>query len=408
MGLKIRLLRISSSIFMAIFISGVAWPGAAAGPARLAREARPALTVLMYMVNSPASIASFRDHADSISIIAPQCFSMDADGFIAGETPPEVLEIARAHHVALMPLVTNRGFKQEWMHTVLDNPESRARAIRYLLYYALRDGYIGFQFDYENIRHTYRDRFTVFFKEAAVLFHRHGLQISAALVGRYSDDRNAASPGGFDNWSGVYDYGELGRSADFLSIMAYPQHAGFSEPGALAGVPWVRQIADYTVQQMPPGKVSLGVPLYGERWTAVNSTAGTDSAAFVQDFVQDAEGTVNQKWKARGVPFSVVVPLTRDHAPVWDKADQSHHLSYIDDGAQIELWYEDALSLAPKLQLAAAGGFAGISGWVLGHEDPAIWEEIGEQYMIRHLRSRLREGEFDRRATEAARALRSR
>ena len=380
----------------------------AAKRGRTAREARPALTVLMYMVNSPASIASFREHADSISVVAPQCFGMDADGFISGEVPPEVLQIARIHHVALMPLVTNRGFQQDLMHTVLDNPESRARAIRYLLYYALRDGYIGFQFDYENIRYTYRDRFTLFFKEAAVLFHRHGLQLSAALVGRYSDDRNAASPGGFDNWSGVYDYGELGRSADFLSIMAYPQHAGFSEPGALAGVPWVRQIAQYTVQQMPARKVSLGVPLYGERWTAVASPAGTGSAAFVQDFVQDNEGTVNQKWKARGVPFSVVAPLTGDHAPVWDEADQAHHLSYVAEGARTELWYEDALSLAPKLRLAAAAGFAGISGWVLGHEDPAIWEEIRKQYVVRRPRSRLREGEFNHRAAEAARALRSR
>lgn len=363
---------------------------------------RPPLTVLMYMIDSPASIASFREHADAISIIAPQCFTMDADGFIAGEPPPEVVEIARRHHVALMPLVTNRGFKQDLMHTVLDNPESRARAIRYLLYYALRDGYIGFQFDYENIRYTYRDRFTVFFKEAAVAFHRHGLQLSAALVGRYSDDRNAASPGGFDNWSGVYDYGELARSADFLSIMAYPQHAGFSEPGALAGAPWVRQIADYTLQKMPAVKVSLGVPLYGEKWTAIAAAAGAAA------FVQDDEGKVNKKWKARGVPFSAVQPLASAHAAVWDEADQSHHLAYVADGAQTEIWYEDALSLAPKLQLAAADGLAGISGWVLGMEDPAIWDEMRTQYAVRHPRSRLREGDFDRRAAEAARALRVR
>jgi hypothetical protein len=40
------------------------------------------------------------------------------------------------------------------MHTVLDAPESRASAIRYLVYYALRDGYLGFHFDFENIHYT--------------------------------------------------------------------------------------------------------------------------------------------------------------------------------------------------------------------------------------------------------------
>ncbi len=95
---------------------------------------KPAITTLIYLVNRPDSIAAFRAHADRISIIAPQTFSMDARGFIGGEVPPEVLRIAAEKRVAVMPLVVNRGFNQPLMHTVLDAPESRARAIRYLAY----------------------------------------------------------------------------------------------------------------------------------------------------------------------------------------------------------------------------------------------------------------------------------
>jgi spore germination protein YaaH len=130
--------------------------------AALSSAAKPEITTLIYLVNRPDSIASFRAHADRVSVIAPQTFSMDAQGFIQGEVPPEVMQIAREHHVAVTPLVINQGFNQPVMHTVLDSAESRARAIRYLIYYALRDGYSGFQFDYENIHYTYRDRFTVF------------------------------------------------------------------------------------------------------------------------------------------------------------------------------------------------------------------------------------------------------
>ncbi len=207
------------------------------------RHRTPALTTLMYLVNRPPSIASFDAHASQISIIAPQVFSMDSEGFVAGEVPPAVMGIAARRHIAIMPLVTNRGFNQELMHTVLDNAPARARAIRYLLYYALRDGYIAFQFEYENIHYTYRDKFTDFVCQAARSFHQYGLLLSVAVVGKYSDDRNSESPGGYDNWSGVYDYGALGRVADFLSIMAYPEHAGFSDPGPLAGLPWVQQIS---------------------------------------------------------------------------------------------------------------------------------------------------------------------
>ena len=198
---------------------------------------KPAITTLMYLVNNPASIASFRAHAARISIVAPQTFSMDAQGFILGEVPAQVMQIAAEHHVAVTPLVTNRGFNQPLMHTVLDSPAARARAIRYLVYYALRDGYLGFQFDYENIHYTYRDKFTVFFREAAREFHRHHLQLSAAVVGRLNNTRNSRSPGGYDNWSGIYDYTAMAKVADFISVMAYAEHGATADPGPVAGYP---------------------------------------------------------------------------------------------------------------------------------------------------------------------------
>ena len=68
---------------------------AAAQAAAARHDAKAAITTLMYLVNQPASIASFRAHADRISIIAPQTFSMDAEGFVTGEVPPEVIRIAR-------------------------------------------------------------------------------------------------------------------------------------------------------------------------------------------------------------------------------------------------------------------------------------------------------------------------
>src|SRR5205085_8188300 len=187
-------------------------------------------------------------------------------------------------------------------HTLLDSAESRARAIRYLLYYALRDGYIGFQFDYENIHYSYQDRFSVFFREAARAFHRHGLLLSIAVVGKYADDRNATSPGGFDNWSGVYDYRAIGKDADFVSVMAYPQHGGFSGPGPLAGLPWVTRVMDYSTERLGAKKVSLGVPLYGFKWTELKATDPQPQAAFVQD----QAGAAVKKWRAQSQKFADV------------------------------------------------------------------------------------------------------
>lgn len=349
---------------------------------------KPEITTLMYLVNGKASIASFREHAAKISIIAPQTFSMDAQGFVMGEVPAEVMQIAEEQHVAVTPLVLNRGFNQPLMHTVLDSPEARARAIRYLIYYALRDGYLGFQFDYENIHYTYRDKFTVFFREAAREFHKHHLQISAAIVGRLDDTRNSNSPGGYDNWSGVYDYAEIGKWADFLSVMAYAEHGATADPGPVAGLPWVEKIAAYSAAAIPPRKISLGVPLYGMRWEALPQPA-------------------EKKWKGRSARYSDAAAALAAHEAVWDERENAPHVSFAVEGRQTELWFENARSLQLKMKLAHEKGFAGISAWVLGQEDPAFWDGLGE-WRVRHPRKALPAGTLDARSKRAALALATR
>ncbi len=347
------------------------------------------ITMLMYLVNRAESIASFRAHADQISIIAPQTFSMDAEGFVMGAVPPDVLQVAAAKHVAVMPLVVNRGFNQPLMHTVLDRPEARARAIRYLLYFALRDGYLGFQFDYENIHYTYRDKFTVFFREAAREFHKHGLQLSAAVVGRLSDTRNTNSPGGYDNWSGVYDYEEMGKVADFISVMAYAEHGANADPGPVAGLPWVKTISEYSAKTMPPRKVSLGVPFYGMRWEAADPAAA--------DFG-------GRKWRGRSARYPDAAAAMGTTEMLWDDRESSPHVSFDNNGRRTELWFENARSLQAKVQLSHDMGFTGISAWVLGQEDPAYWDSL-PTWRVRHPRKVLASGSFDERSRKAAKLL---
>ncbi len=359
------------------------------------------ITTVMYLVDRPDSLASFRAHARQISIIAPQSLHMDAQGFVSGAVPAEVEAVAREAGIGVMPLVTNLGFSQPLMHTVLDAPAARARAIRYLLYLALRDGDIGIQFDYENIHYTYRERFARFFHEAAQAFHRRHLLLSIAVVGKYSDEPGAVSPGGFENWSGVYDYAAIGRDADFVSVMAYPEHAGFSGPGPLAGVPWVTKIVDYAAARMPARRISLGVPLYGEQWTALSAGETAAPAAFAQDNA----GPPRQQWKARATSFDRdVAPRLLQTAPVWDGAAQAFVISDQVAGHAVTLWYEDARSLQAKLRLVRTADLAGISGWRLGQEDPAIWELLAHE-PIRRLRLPRVVGSFDERSRRAARLL---
>jgi spore germination protein YaaH len=346
---------------------------------------KPETTTLIYLVPGPASIASLKEHADRISIIAPQVFSIDAEGFVRGEVPAEIIDIAAAKHIAVMPLVVNRGFDQPLIQTVLDSPDARARVIRYLAYYALRDGYLGFQFDFENIHYTYRDKFSLFFEEAAREFHRHQLQLSAAIVGRKDDVRRGANPVGYDNWSGVYDYKSMAAHADFISVMAYAEHGATADPGPVAGLPWVKAIADYSAGTIGARKVSLGVPFYAMRWDAQPEGSG-------------------RKWKGRSSRFSEVATILPTAAPLWDDARSSPHLQFDIEGRRTELWYEDARSLQAKMKLAHEMQFIGISAWALGQEDPAFWDTL-DAWQIRHPRHPVLIGSLNERSKRAAAQL---
>ena len=101
---------------------------------------------LFYMVDTPASFASFKANVDQISIVCPQTFKVSKDGVISGSLDRRVLKIAKANNIKVMPLIVNKGFNQQLLHDIVTSPSSRQRAIEMMLEYAKRyklDGWLA-------------------------------------------------------------------------------------------------------------------------------------------------------------------------------------------------------------------------------------------------------------------------
>ncbi|MFQ5802697.1 MAG: glycosyl hydrolase family 18 protein [Candidatus Methylomirabilales bacterium] len=324
--------------------------------------ALPPATTLFYYVEEPSAFTSTLTHLNRISIIAPQVFVMDREGFVFGEVNPELLEAARQRRVAVMPLVMNKDFEQATIHAVLLDPAKRQRAIRYLLYYADRDDYWGFQFDFENIHFSYRHLYNLFVEEAARQFHRRGLKFSLAVVAKHSDQPQDYSYSSWTNWAGVFDYATLSRAADFLSVMTYDQHTHGTPPGPVAGVPWMKRVIEYTLTHVPREKISLGIPLYFRSWNNTGLRGGYGG-------------------------FPEVVPMLQRPGVVagWDENRRVPWFRYPADGVEHEVWYEDVRSFRAKLELLKLYGLQGFSTWVIGLEDPRIWVDISRRVRIRRL-----------------------
>lgn len=330
-----------------------------------ADAAGQSLERLFYYVDSEASFESFRANVDRIDIVAPAAYNVDEDGVVWGEVDPRMLALAAEHDVAVMAVIHNPGFNQEMLHALLVNDEARARAVASMVELCRRHDFSGFQFDFENLNMNDRDAYTRFYQEAARALRDAGYGISVAVV-----HRPDVLPGPtryhkwiFKNWRAGYDLRALAESGDFISVMSYSQHTRRTPPGPQAGIPWMRDVAEHFLQFMPPEKLSLGIPTGSQHWYTSQ---------------EDDIDPERARSYSQGLTHSrALVFVDRYDAELhWSDTHQVPY-AFFDRGGTFEwIFMEDARSFRAKLDLARELGLRGFSVWVLGPEDPQIWDAL--------------------------------
>jgi spore germination protein YaaH len=318
---------------------------------------------LWYSVGREESTQSFLAHADKISIVSPQVFSLDSLGVIRGKVDPRVVAKAREKGVKLVPLVMNPGFDQPSIHRVLTNAEARKRALDNLVALCRDNRFDGIQFDIENVHVTDKDALTSFMRDAAVGLHRVNCSVSAAVVPRMSDDPGPTSYHRwiFDNWRGVYDYKALADALDFLSYMTYAQHTGGSPPGPVAGYSWMEDCLKFVLSTgVPPSKISLGIPSYSDWW------------------YPSYDAKTGARMRGSDISFAKAESLlAKNNAQLtWDDREKTGYSFWSNAGVNEFLWLEDARAFSAKLELVRKYGLRGYSVWVLGSEDPRVWTDV--------------------------------
>jgi spore germination protein YaaH len=226
---------------------------------------------LFYLTGESTSIHSFLAQADKVDTLVPAWYNANAEGLLSGGPNPLVMQAAKQHHVPVMAIVVNAGFVQSEFHKFLGDPAAERRMLDALIRACKENGYIGIQFDFENIRWADRDGLSELVKFSAAAFHKEGLQISIATVPN--------APGGpgsetsfsawlYENWRGAYDLKASGEAVDLVCLMTYDENTQWTVPGPVAGWNWTVANLEYALRAVPPGKLSLGIPLYGYHWFA--------------------------------------------------------------------------------------------------------------------------------------------
>ena len=317
---------------------------------------------LFYMTRNPDSVRSFLAHADKIDILVPAWYQVDSDGLVSGGPNPLVVEEAKKHHVPIMPIVANGGFVQADFHKLLANTGALNQMTAQLIAECKRNGYIGFQFDFENVSWTDRNTLSNMVAGAASDMHRAGLKLSIATV---PNAPGYAGETGFSawiykDWRGAYDLKALAKSVDLICLMTYDQHTRWTPPGPVAGWGWTTENLDYALQVVPKDKLSLGIPLYGYHWFAGAPKDGSPnpSAAYIGG--EDALDL----GKAYGGKVQ------------WDPVDHTAWFYFYRDDTREWIFFTDEHTFRDRYDLVRDRGLEGFCSWVLGQEDPSIWQVL--------------------------------
>ncbi len=305
---------------------------------------------VFYYSTSKSNVADVAAHANDIDIIAPQTYEMTAALAASGTVPADLAMTAAADHVKIMPLIANHDFSQTIIHNLLASPSAQNTLIAFLISEAKAKGYIGWQFDFEHINSLDKDAYSAFAEKAATALHADNLILSIAVVAQIPGKASTATTSAFyRNWSGAYDYTRLGTAADFISLMAYDDP---DSTGPSAALSYVDNALANALKQIPASKISLGIPLYYWGWSTVPprriTSSGTYAAAMQRENMYPSFSGFNQN---DGVPWIIY------------RIKQKIYM----------IWYEDAQSFSPKANLVGQYRLRGFSAWVIGSEDPNIW-----------------------------------
>lgn len=269
----------------------------------------------------------------------------------------EALENETKPILTLTPFGADGNFNNNLISAIVQNPVARDNLINNLLVTMGEKNYEGLDIDFEFIKAEDRDLFTEFVRVCTERMHNAGYQVSVALAPKTSATQRGLLYEG-------KDYRALGAIADHVLVMTYEWGYTYGPPMAVAPLNQVRRVIEYAVTEIPPEKISMGIPNYGYDWT-LPYERGVTRARTIGN-VEAVRIAVNQ-----GVQIH------------FDEVAQTPFFNYELDGVMHEVWFEDVRSLQKKFDLIKEFGLRGPGYWQIMQLFRANWLLLEDNFFLR-------------------------
>lgn len=258
--------------------------------------------------------------------------------------------------LVLTPLTELGYFDNGLISAIVRNPAGIDALIENLLEVMAEKSYRGLNIDFEYVKAEDRELFTEFVRTCTERMHTAGYLVSVALAPKTS----AEQPGVL--YEGI-DYHALGAIADYVFVMTYEWGYTYGPPMAVAPLHMVRRVIEYAVSEIPPEKISMGIPNYGYDWP-LPYVRGTTKAQSI--------GNIE----------AVRIAIEQGAEIQFDETAKSPYFHYESDGIRHEVWFEDVRSLRGKFDLIKEFGLRGAGYWQLMQWFRANWLLLEDNFYI--------------------------
>lgn len=309
------------------------------------------------LAGAPDSLADLEAHAQDVGVVYPTYFECEpvtgailGEGSGEGEDSGAITAYARTRGIAVMPRFNCQDGRT--VHTILTEPQARARTLAGLIQIASNPAYAGVNLDLENDVPEDRDALTSFVAALARELHASAKKLTIDVDGVTHEDPSIAT--------GLYDDRALVAAANYVFVIAWGTHWAGSGPGPIAPLSYVSAVARYLASLPHANRFVLGAPMYGLDWSLPGGVSRRPSSS--------------RQPPATALQYANVLALARSTGatPVLDHAVDEPTFAYTQGGITHRVWYMDAVSIADRLRIARMHGLqAGV--WRLGAEDQALW-----------------------------------
>ncbi|MCG7406108.1 glycosyl hydrolase family 18 protein [Paenibacillus sp. ACRRX] len=320
----------------------------------LAVAERFAMSYLYF--GNPSGYVQAVDHTKgSLDMVSPSYFDLRDDGslLLTEALDPAFIKEMHSKGMKVVPFLSNHWDRNKGI-AALNNRNALVKQIAAAIEKYNLD---GVNVDIENVTDKQRDDQTQLVKMLREAIPAHK-EVSVAV---------AANPQGWTTgWHGSYDYAALSKVSDYLMIMTYDESYQGSEPGPVAGLPFVEQSIQYALKHVPSNKIVLGIPFYGRYWKSDGTMKGNAAQNHrISKLLQAYNGKTYYD-AAKQSPKGVFTIKTGDALP-------NVHGNTLKPGTYT-VWYENEQSIQAKLNLVNKYDLKGAGNWSLTEEADGTWD----------------------------------